>query len=274
MQKSTVTASADIALVKYWAKKDAVLRLPENGSLSIILNGLDTTTTVAFQDEFESDSVTIGSVELAAGGVEAGRVSKQLDRVRKIVGVTTRAKVVSHNSFPKGTGLSSSGSGMAALTVAAVNAIGLQLSQKELSILARQGSGTACRCICDGFVEWLDGDFSDTSYSQTIFPTNHWDIRDVIAVVSEDMKKVSSTEGHATAGSSPFFLVRQQRIAKKIDAVKEALAAKDFTALGSIVEAEALEFHTILLTSTPPLVLGTQVLCKSCKPSSSSDVRA
>ncbi len=255
MKKVTVQASSDIALVKYWGKKDEVLRLPENGSVSVILDGLDTVTTVEFQESLVSDLVTIGSVDLAEAGTEAKRVTTQLDRIRSLAGVSTKAKVVSKNSFPKGTGLSSSGSGMAALTVAAANALGLRLSEKEISILARQGSGTACRCACSGFVEWLDGETSETSFSQTIYSKDHWDIRDVVAVVSEDMKKVSSTEGHATAQSSPFFSVRQKNIKQKIALVKKALEVKDFTALGVLVEAEALEFHSILFTSTPPLVL-------------------
>ena len=144
---------------------------------------------------------------------------------------------------------------MAALTFAAAKAAGLTLSEKELSILSRQASGTACRCASSGFVEWLDGTSSETSFAESIFPADHWDIRDVVAVVDEGMKKISSTEGHTTAQSSPFFTVRQTTIAQKITAVKQALAAKDFTALGTLVEAEALEFHSILLTSVPPLVL-------------------
>lgn len=255
MKKTTVQASSDIALVKYWGKKDEVLRLPENGSISIILDGLDTITTVAFLPELTQDSVTIQGEEIESSSREAKRVSKHLDRIRKLANVYTKAKVVSENTFPRGTGLSSSGSGMAALTFAATKALGLELSEKELSILSRQASGTACRCACGGFVEWLDGETSETSYSQSIFPADHWDIRDVVAVVHEGRKKISSTEGHTTAQTSPFFAVRQAHIPKKIAEVKAALAAKDFTVLGRIVEAEALEFHSILLTSKEPLLL-------------------
>jgi len=144
---------------------------------------------------------------------------------------------------------------MAALTYAATKALGLELSEKELSILSRQASGTACRCACGGFVEWLDGDTSDTSYSQTIFTADHFDIRDVVAVVDEGKKKISSSEGHTTAQTSPFFKIRQENINSKLDAVRNALAVKDFSTLGKIVEAEALEFHSILLTSETPLIL-------------------
>ncbi len=261
MKKTTIKASSDIALVKYWGKKDEVLRLPENGSVSIILDGLDTITTVEFSKNYTADQVFIQDEEIENSSNEAARVSKHLDRLRVLAkqanleGADLRAKVVSKNTFPRGTGLSSSGSGMAALTYAAAAALGLQLSEKELSILSRQASGTACRCACGGFVEWLDGETSDTSYSQTIFNKNHWDIRDVVAVVDEGMKKISSTEGHTTAQTSPFFSVRQEKIKEKIGAVKNAIKEKNFTTLGKIVEAEALEFHSILLTSEVPLVL-------------------
>jgi len=249
--KSTYLASPDVALVKYWGKKDETLRLPENGSVSIILAGLQTTTTVEFQPTLTSDLVTI-SGENEQG--EAPRVVEHLQRIRHLAGNQSFAKVVSENNFPKGTGLSSSGSGFAALTYAACNALGLNLSEQELSVLARQGSGTACRCVCGGFVEWKDGMASDESYSQTIFQPDWWDVRDVIAVVDEGKKLVSSTSGHSLAQTSVFYQARLAHIASKITAVKQAIVAKDFTAFGVLVEAEALEFHSILLTSQPSMI--------------------
>jgi diphosphomevalonate decarboxylase len=251
MNKSTFRASSDVALVKYWGKKNAALRIPENGSVSIVLSGLDTLTTVEFSGRLPQDQVRIEGTQ---NEVEVRRVVAHLDRIRDYAGVTLRARVDSSNTFPKGTGLSSSGSGFAALTCAAVTALGLALPERELSILARYASGTACRCVCGGFVEWKDGDTSETSYSETIYPADHWDIRDLITVVSDDMKRVSSTEGHELAGSSPFFAARQHYIGRKIVAVKEAIQQRDFTQLGEIIESEALEFHTILLTSQPPLI--------------------
>lgn len=251
MSKATARASSDIALIKYWGKKDEVLRLPENGSMSIVLKGLDTLTTVEFREDLERDEVMIGGEK---NEKEAARVVKHLDRVRSLAGIDDFAKVVSENTFPKGTGLSSSGSGFAALTYAATKAAGLELSEKQLSILARQGSGTACRCACGGFVEWKDGDTSETSYAETVFKTDHWDLRDVVAVVDEGMKLVSSTEGHMSAQSSPFYQQRQQLIGDKIKQVKELINKKDFAALGELVEAESLEFHSILLTSKPSFI--------------------
>lgn len=258
MQKTTVRAGNDIALVKYWGKKDKALRLPANGSIALILDSLHTTTTVEFQSQLDQDQVTIGGV-VEEG--EASRVIKHLDRIRaaaKAKGLINQdifAKVVSVNNFPMSTGLSSSGSGFAALTIAAAHAIGLKLDERELSILSRQGSGSSCRCVCGGFVEWLDGADSETSYAQTILPASDWPLRDLVVIVSEDKKQLSSTEGHDLAETSPFFSARQAHIQAKLERVRAAILARDFHALGEIAEAEALEFHTILLTSQPNILL-------------------
>lgn len=258
MQKITVQASSDVALVKYWGKKDKILRLPANGSISMILDSLQSTTTVEFLPSLVKDEVIIGG-EVEEG--ETSRVIKHLDRIRalaqsqNLIQKNIFAKVVSENNFPKSTGLSSSGSGFAALTIAASKAIGLDLSEKELAILARQGSGTACRCVCGGFVEWLDGETSEESYSQSFANADSFAIRDLVAIVSEDKKNLSSTEGHDLAETSLFFQARQEKINEKLANVKKAILEKEFMSLGELVEAEALEFHSILLTSKPNILL-------------------
>lgn len=251
MKKITVKTASDIALIKYWGKKDEVLRLPENGSISIKLDGLDTITTVEFREDLEKDEVEI---EGEGDNEESARVIKHLDRIRQLAKKNFFAKVVSKNTFPKGTGLSSSGSGFAALTVAAVKSLELDLSSRQLSILARQGSGTACRCVCGGFVEWLDGDSSDESYSISLQSPDYWDIRDVVAVVDEGFKRVSSTKGHESAQSSPFYETRLANIKGKLVQMKAHIANKNFSALGELAEKEALEFHSILLTSEVPMI--------------------
>lgn len=258
MQKITVQASSDVALVKYWGKKDKILRLPANGSISMILDSLQSITTVEFSPNLTTDEIIIGG-EVEEG--ETSRVVKHLDRIRalaqsqNLIKEDIFAKVVSENNFPKSTGLSSSGSGFAALTIAASKAIGLDLSEKELSILARQGSGTACRCVCGGFVEWMDGEVSEDSYSLSFAKADSFPIRDLVTIVSEDKKNLSSTEGHDLAESSPFFRVRQEKINEKILDVKKTILEKNFMALGELVEAEALEFHSILFTSKPNILL-------------------
>lgn len=253
--KATAIAPSNIAFTKYWGKKREELRLPENGSISMCLSNLLTTTTVEFSPTYSKDEITING-----GGVEGGeaeRVIKHLDRVRKMAKITDKAKVVSNNNFPSGTGLSSSASGFAALTLAASKAAGLDLAEKDLSILARQGAGSACRSIPSGFVEWLDGNTSETSYAVQIFSPHHWAIADVVAVVSEGKKEVPTSAGHAAAQSSPFMQTRLTHMKEKNELVKQYIREKDFIKLGELSEAEALELHAIMLTQKPHLIYWT-----------------
>lgn len=254
MKKCTFQASSDIALVKYWGKKDAENRLPENGSISMVLDGLNSVTTVEFVQNLEADMISIDGSEISQDSREAKRVIAHLDRIRALAGSTLRAKVVSQNNFPRGTGLSSSSSGFAALTLAALGALEIDLPAKEVSILARQASGSACRVVNGGFVEWHEGDSSETSFSETISGAEDWDLRDIIAVVDSGQKTTSSTSGHELAQTSPFFSIRQKNINQKLTQCRKFIQDKDFSALGALAEAEALEFHSIILTSTPPLI--------------------
>ncbi len=253
--KVTAKAPSNIAFIKYWGRKNEQLRLPDNGSVSMNLSNLTTTTTVEFSSEYKTDEVIIdGYIQEN----EAARVIAHLNRIRALSGINQNAKVVSKNSFPSGTGLSSSASGFAALTVAAVNASQLSLSEKELSILARHGSGSACRSIPDGFVEWLDGDSDESSYAISLYPSNHWEICDVVALVSKEKKPISTSEGQTRTNTSPFFETRKLHLKEKIVVCKKALKKKNFHDLGMIAEREALEMHSIMLTSWPPLIYWTE----------------
>lgn len=263
--KATAIAPSNIAFTKYWGRRDEVLRLPENGSVSMCLSNLLTTTTVEFSTDFTRDEITING-----GGIEDGeaeRVIKHLDRVRKMAGIDLKTKLVSENNFPSATGLSSSASGFAALTLSATKAAGLDLSEKEFSILARQGSGSACRSIPSGFVEWLDGNTSETSYAVQIFPPNWWKIADIVAIVSEGKKEVPTSVGQKSAQSSPFMKVRLSRMKEKNKLVKRLIKEKKFKQFGELIEVEALELHTIMLTQYPPLIYwtpGTLTIMKLC----------
>jgi len=249
--KATAVAPSNIAFIKYWGRKDEVLRLPENGSISMNLSNLTTTTTVEFNKDFTEDEIIINNQKEAQ---EGNRAIKHLDRIRSLAKINLKAKVVTNNNFPTGTGLSSSASGFAALTIAGTKAAGLNLSEKELSILARQGSGSACRSIPDGFVEWLDGNTSETSYGVSLYKEDYWDIADIVAVVSKNKKEVSTTEGQKSASSSPFFSVRLSGMKNKINLIKKYMKEKDFVKFGELLEAEALELHAIMLTSIPSLI--------------------
>ncbi len=250
--KATAKAPANIAFIKYWGKKDEKLRLPLNNSISMNLDRIFSLTTVEFLPEFTEDKVEMIGEKIE--DKEACRIKEHLDRIRGLTGIKFKARVVSKNNFPKGTGIASSASGFAALSLAATKAAGLDLTEKDLSILARLGSGSACRSIPDGFVEWIKGHSNETSFAYSLYPPSYWKIADVVAIVTKTEKKVPSSEGHSRAESSPFLKVRIMSMEKKVRAVKKALEGRDFTRLGVIIEEDALSLHTVMMTSRPPIL--------------------
>jgi diphosphomevalonate decarboxylase len=251
MVQATAIACSNIAFIKYWGNRDATLRLPLNNSISMNLDRATTTTTVAFDPALDDDVVVIG--DHVAQGRHRARVVAHLERVRALARIATRARVHSRNNFPMGAGIASSASAFAALSLAATRAAGLELSERELSMLARQGSGSACRSIPGGFVEWYAGSTSAESYAVQLAPPSFWDLRDVIAVVSTTEKSVGSTDGHAAALSSHFLAERLAALPARLARVRHALAARDLPALGIASEEDAIELHLIAMTSRPPI---------------------
>ena len=256
-QKATAIAHPNIALIKYWGNRDEALRLPANSSLSINLAALATTTTVEFRSDLDPASVMIDDVEATPSARE--RVSTHLDRVRALASIQRKASVISRNNFPAGTGLASSASAFAALTVAACAAAGLQLSTDALSRLARRASGSACRSVPSGFVLWdacgADaGDEDDCSFGRTIAPPDHWDLRNVIAIVESAHKATGSTQGHALAGTSPLQAARIASTPGRLDRCKAAILARDFPALADVIEQDALAMHAVMMTGVPSLL--------------------
>jgi len=251
MMKVTAVASANIACIKYWGKRSDKLRLPLNDSISMNLSDANTTTTVEYSSSLRRDDISFVDESISEG--ECTRITKHLDRIRKVAHKRIYAKVVTKNSFPKGTGIASSASGFAALTVAATHAIGLSLSEKELTILARLGSGSAARSIPDGFVWWHAGKKSNDSYAESLYPSSWWNVCDIICVVSKEVKKISSTEGMDAIKTSPNWRSRVQQISEKIAAMQDALRAKDVHAFGALMEEDAISMHCVMMTQNPPL---------------------
>lgn len=240
MMQKTAFAPVNVAAIKYWGKIDEVKRLPTNNSLSVNLTNLGTTTTVEWVKGLKKD-------------VADKRMVKQLDRIRQLKGFNLKARVTTKNNFPSSTGLSSSASGLAALTLAATAACGLKLSQKDLSRLSRLGSGSACRSIPDGWVEWRKGN-DQTSYAQTVFPPNYWNLTVLVVILSYKPKEISSSQGHQAALKSPFFKARLVQTAKDLKAIKKAIKKKDFDSFGNIMERECLSLHAVMLTGQPSLI--------------------
>jgi diphosphomevalonate decarboxylase len=250
--KATAKAPANIALIKYWGKKDEALRIPENDSLAMTLDKAYTVTTVEFRKNFKKDKIIIDKEEVRER--ERKRVVKHLNRIRKRAGIKLFAKVVSQNSFPRATGLASSASGLAALTLAATRAAGLNLSEQDLSRLARVASGSACRSIPSGFVYWQAGNSDKTSYAFSLYPADYWDIRNISIVIEKKKKKVSSTRGHHLAGKNPFLKARLELVKENLKKIKKAFKKKDFSLLGEVIESEALSLHSVMFTSQPALI--------------------
>lgn len=245
--KITARAHPNLALVKYWGNVDDGLNIPANSSISINLDGATTTTSVVFSAGQERDGVTIDGQ--AAAPEAHDRVVHHLDRVRRLAGINHRAVVESHNDFPASAGIASSASAFAALSVAASKAAGLNLDERQLSILARKGSGSACRSIPGGFVEWVAGTDDETSYARQIAPAGHWDVRIITVILGVGAKDVSSSEGHRVAGTSPFYQARMDTLPRTLAVVRQAVLNKGIRTLGQAVEREAISMHVVTMTS-------------------------
>lgn len=252
MSPFTAQANPNIAFIKYWGNRNDALRLPMNGSISMNLEGLETRTTVHFDTFLPIDNVKVNGK--IANDATYERVARILDEVRTMSGIQSFAKVESENNFPTGTGIASSASAFAALAVASAAAAGLDLKPDALSRLARHGSGSACRSIPGGYVEWVCGTSDADSFAISIAPPEHWDLVDCIAVISTDHKPTGSTEGHALASTSPLQAARVNDTPRRLDICRQAILSRDFAALADVVEADSNLMHAVMMTSVPPLI--------------------
>jgi len=251
--KATAKAHTNIALIKYWGKRNEILKLPMNNSLSLTLDALYTKTTVEFQSDLENDTFYLnGNVKQ---GTSLQRVKDFLHLIRRASGKNEYALVQSENKVPTAAGFASSASGFAALAAAATKAVGMDLNDKDLSRLTRQGSGSACRSIYGGFVEWQQGkelDGSD-SFAVQLERENYWDIRVAAVVLFEEEKTVSSSEGmKRTVDTSVFYQGWVDSIPADLNAMKAGIQEKDFEKVGTIAEANCLRMHGTTLGSNPP----------------------
>jgi diphosphomevalonate decarboxylase len=254
--KATAIANANIALTKYWGKRDKKLMLPQNGSVSMTVDGMSTKTTVEFSPDYDRDVFIINGQEVSEGEPYEETVG-HIDLIREMAGIKDKARVMTENNFPTAAGLASSASGLAALSLAGSKAAGLELDKKELSILARRGSGSASRSIEGGFVEWLKGEKEDgsDSYGVQIAPPDHWDFRMIAVITSKGEKKVKSRAGMAqTVETCPYYKDWLATVQDDIDAVKQGLQDKDFTRVGSTAELNALKMHATMITTKPPII--------------------
>lgn len=255
-QAATAVACANIAFIKYWGQADSELTLPTNGSISMNLDGCLTETSVRFDPELEHDSVYIalhGGPESPANGRAQERVLAHINRLRALSDCSWPVEVRSRNNFPSDAGIASSAAAFAALTRAAVAALRLDVDERELSRLTRlSGSGSACRSIPAGFVEWYNDGTDAGSYATQIAAPDHWDLVDIVAVVNTQPKHVSSMSGHGAALTSAFFPARLSEIPQRLIDVRSAIDERDLEKLGRAAEADAISMHVVAMTAHPP----------------------
>lgn len=251
--KATAKAHTNIALIKYWGKRNEELKLPMNNSLSLTLDALYTTTTVDFRSNLEKDVFYLNDENVQGASYE--RVSNFLQLIRKYSGKEEYAIVQSVNQVPTAAGFASSASGFAALAGAATKAMGLDMHGAGLSRLTRHGSGSACRSIYGGFVEWEQGEDKDgsDSFAVQLEKEHYWDIRVAAVVLYDEMKTVSSSEGmKRTVDTSVFYQGWVDSIPDDLKAMRKSIRDKDFEKLGSIAEANCLRMHGTTLGANPP----------------------
>lgn len=292
MVECTAVAPVNIALIKYWGKRDVALNLPTNASLSVTLESigegemklLTTTTAKICDDGIETDRIALNGV-LSTPNARVQRVLKYVRSIHSLPSVT----FTSSNMFPTAAGLASSAAGLAAL-VEALSGI-VPLSEEQKSIAARLGSGSACRSLFDGYVLWRRGgddncggggsddgsnidNTTDTgdgninsrmnphsshvdilSVASSLLPSEHWpEMRCLVMVLSTQEKDVPSAVGmEQSRATSSLYNARLQLIPSRIEALMEAITQHDFPTFAKIVMQESNQLHAICMDSYPPI---------------------
>ena len=255
-QRAAAFAPINIALVKYWGKRDDELNLPMASSIAVTLAELGSLTVVAPEENLDANIMAVNNKPInAAGLVRVGRVMRA---IRERAGDTNvRAGIRSVNTVPTAQGLASSSSAFASLAKAAATAYGLDLSDTELSAIARLGSGSASRSVHGGYVAWKRGVREDgaDSVGELIQPPEHWPLRALVCHVDVGQKKISSTEGmRLSRETSPYFDAWIERCRRDYEHCKVAIDDRDFAMLADVVENNCLAMHSAMMATEPPLI--------------------
>ena len=241
-------AQPNIALIKYWGKRDVEQNLPATGSLSVTLDSLWTKMSVEFSDALRGDELVVNA---ASNEKMLPRISACLDRVAGAD--RPRASIESEGNFPIAAGLASSASAFAALVVAASNAAGKNRDTLPLARIAGAASGSAARSLFGGFVELQVGDTNIEV--ATIAEAGDWPLTVVIAVTEEGAKPVSSSEAmNRSAASSPFYSSWLEQQPADLKSARDAVLRKDFSQLAAVAEHNCLKMHSVMWGSRPPVV--------------------
>ncbi|WP_180532456.1 diphosphomevalonate decarboxylase [Staphylococcus haemolyticus] len=253
MKKSgKARAHTNIALIKYWGKSDEALIIPMNNSLSVTLDRFYTETRVTFDETLTEDQLILNGE--AVNAKESAKIKRYMEMIRKEAGISEHALIESGNFVPTAAGLASSASAYAALAGACNEALQLGLSDKDLSRLARRGSGSASRSIYGGFAEWEKGHDDESSFAHRV-EADGWEneLAMIFVVINNKSKKVSSRSGMSlTRDTSRFYQYWLDNVEPDLKETKEAIAQKDFKRMGEVIEANGLRMHATNLGAQPP----------------------
>ncbi|MCA9372171.1 diphosphomevalonate decarboxylase, partial [Candidatus Woesebacteria bacterium] len=275
MKKVSVISPANIGLIKYWGFHDETLYIPNNDNIAVTMSNCLTTTTVKVSEEYGEDSIAFASQDgecmlTDKSTMKSKKAYELVEYVRKRAGSSLKAKIVSHNTFPSDAGIAASASSFSALTLGLLHAYELNDvlgDAQEISRIARRsGSASAARSIMGGFVKLKAGGDDQHSFAVQIADEHHWDIVDVVAVVDDGKKILSTSEGHMRAKTNPYFHTRLEEMQPRIQRVRQAIVEKNIQLLGEAIEQEALSMHAITMTSQPPALYfqpGTIALIKN-----------
>lgn len=255
LQRAAAFAPINIALSKYWGKRDPERNLPWSSSLSVTMADLGTLTIVAPSAELDGNIMVINDQPADAKALT--RVGRVMRAVRALAQTEVRAGIRAVNTVPTAQGLASSASAFAALARAATAAYGLDLDAGAMSGLARLGSGSACRSVHGGFVLWHRGHADDgaDSIAEQVATAEDWPLRAVIVHIGEGAKKTPSGDGMLLSqATSPYFRAWIETCDRDVDVCLAAIAARDFELLADVSEANCMAMHATMLATRPPLV--------------------
>lgn len=250
VQRHEAFAPSNIALSKYWGKRDQARNLPLNSSLSISLADWGSHTAVGPSEDGQ-DHVSLDGQDLPPQSGFARKALAFADLFR--LEIKTPLRIDTRNTIPTAAGLASSASGFAALTKAICGCFGLTLSAQEMSLIARLGSGSATRSFWHGFVRWNKGSQPDGADSFAAPLEVHWpDFRIAILPVDTGPKLLSSRDGmNHTVSTSPLFPPWPTQAEEDCAAIEAAIQARDFARLGALAEANALAMHATMQAARP-----------------------
>lgn len=255
-------APSNIALLKYWGKRDTKTQWPANDSISMTLSKCKTITTATHSNS-SHDTFIFGGQTITSKSHQDHKIFRHIDRIRMSCGTSGCISVSSENTFPSDCGIASSASGFAALTLACVAAFlktsrwdelsSQGFNRETLAHLARMGSGSAGRSLWGGFVKWSAGVSAAEQQIEQLWPAEHWDLADVIVVLSSEHKSMKSSDAHGAAWASPLYAPRLAALPERLNRINRALAEHEFENLGLEIEQEALDMHAVCMTGSPQI---------------------